>query len=284
MEAKLLAAAILVLMFALPSRAVAENSSSDHKSAVLCDQTDYVAYRTCVHEAKRHKRQLLVPSHLAANLTLNANDTTPTGVNTTLHCQRLNFDCRIACDNDTNCESRCPVCPLNVSQLAADQVDYRTVVVESPNGSEQRFQVSWSALCIMHYFLLYLESLIIPTPRIPLSHQGSHPSRPQHHHHHPADQHPQQHQSHSNSHQCDHQQREQHQSARQSNRRRRRRRLRPRPDGRRHRLLSGRPAAHLSHLVGRPALPQSARSPLRRHDLQGARHARARATPVQPGR
>lgn len=143
MDVKHLAAAILVLIFALPIRAAVPNTSD--QSAVTCDQTDYIAYRTCVHEARRHKRQLLVPAAVAANQTLvqyNVNDTTPANATVTLHCQRLNFDCRIACGSDSGCESRCPVCPLIVDQLAESGQDFRTVVLESAGGGEERFEVS----------------------------------------------------------------------------------------------------------------------------------------------
>lgn len=106
-----------------------------------CEQTEYAAYRDCVHAAARHKRQLSASSVII-------NGTTPVVVVATLNstepvievnCRRLNFDCLIGCRNVTSCERLCPVCPLEADQLNAD---YRTVVLETADGNQERFKVS----------------------------------------------------------------------------------------------------------------------------------------------
>lgn len=94
----------------------------------LCDQTEYEAYKACVHnESKnevRKKRQSPCPQNNLESL-----------ISIKENCQRANFDCRITCGDDANCQSQCPVCPLNVDELIASNNStgegHRTIIVEN---------------------------------------------------------------------------------------------------------------------------------------------------------
>lgn len=100
-----------------------------------CDQTEYEAYKECVHNESnnevRKKRQAPCPlSNLESLLSIKEN------------CQRANFDCRITCGEDESCQSQCPVCPLNVDELIATSInntgeDHRTIIVESENNVDK---------------------------------------------------------------------------------------------------------------------------------------------------
>lgn len=121
------------------SSAASASRSPSPAAPQICEQTDYIAYRECVHEARRHKRQLLataavLPADQQQNATAH-----------TLHCQRLHFDCRIACADVEPCERRCPICPIGGVTVEEGPVvlpDLRTVVIEQGNGHEERFQVN----------------------------------------------------------------------------------------------------------------------------------------------
>lgn len=102
----------------------------------FCDQTNYEAYKECVHnEAKievRTKRQSPCPvqNHLESLISIKES------------CQRANFDCRIACGEDEQCQSQCPVCPINVDELIASNngsggEGYRTIIVESDQNVDK---------------------------------------------------------------------------------------------------------------------------------------------------
>lgn len=191
MWSAVIAAALAVLSVAVALPQVAGLEKTAAADTTSCQQHEYTAYRDCVH-ATRYKRQLLDAKHHTPTATTNSSSPP------TVHCQRLNWDCRIACANNSKCESLCPVCPLNMAQLSAD--DLRTVVIESADGQHERFQVSG----VQHSSRIRLGSLICHSLSL-----GAHRSRSQHHDHHSAHQHPEQHQSHSHSHQCHHQQCEQ---------------------------------------------------------------------------
>lgn len=159
----LLAGSLVILL------AIHVQSSSDVWSE--CNQTEYSAYRSCVHN--RLKRQSnattsaetpastknetddvvetisLPESSITTNISSNyiALNSTAAIVNATVDpssltllptCTRLNYNCLIGCANDTNCENKCPKCPLNAGQVSHD---YQTVVLESIDGKTEQFQV-----------------------------------------------------------------------------------------------------------------------------------------------
>lgn len=142
MEIHLVVLAIVLVMLAtLPN---ASASSADE--FMDCNQTEYTAYRECVHN--RYRRQLNGTT-FADDRHIILNSTEPivsavinsTGSQSLLTgCKRLNFDCRIVCANDTECEKSCPVCPLNAAQVSQD---YQTVVLETVDGETEQFQVNY---------------------------------------------------------------------------------------------------------------------------------------------
>lgn len=93
-----------------------------------CDQTDYESYKECVHNeiknSVRRKRQSPCPQNNLESL-----------ISIKENCQRANFDCRIKCGEDENCQGQCPVCPINVDELIASNNGtgdgHRTIIVES---------------------------------------------------------------------------------------------------------------------------------------------------------
>lgn len=99
-----------------------------------CDQTDYEAYKQCIHnESKnevRKKRQSPCPQNNLESL-----------ISIKENCQRANFDCRIACGEDEKCQSQCPVCPINVDELIASSNStgegHRTIIVESDQNVDK---------------------------------------------------------------------------------------------------------------------------------------------------
>ncbi|XP_037047568.1 uncharacterized protein LOC119082218 [Bradysia coprophila] len=93
-----------------------------------CNQTEYEAYKECVHnESKndvRKRRQSPCPQNNLESL-----------VSIKENCKRANFDCRIGCGDDENCQAQCPVCPINVDELIASNnstdESHRTIIVEN---------------------------------------------------------------------------------------------------------------------------------------------------------
>lgn len=153
----LLAGSLVILL------AIFVQSSEDVWSE--CNQTEYSAYRECIHN--RQKRQLnatatdttdkqqtdveaislpiaTVTTNSSANyIVLNStasiiNATDDSTLTLLPTCTRLNYNCLISCENDTNCENKCPKCPLNADQVSHD---YQTVVLESIDGKTEQFQV-----------------------------------------------------------------------------------------------------------------------------------------------
>lgn len=118
--------AVLLILVKLAKSAPDPCMLESEESA--CDQTDYEAYKECVHnELKnevRRKRQSPCPQNNLESL-----------VSIKENCQRANFDCRIGCGNDENCQSQCPVCPINVDELIASNNNteemHRTIIVEN---------------------------------------------------------------------------------------------------------------------------------------------------------
>lgn len=107
-----------------------------------CNQIEYEAYKECVHnESKnevRKRRQLPCPQNNLESL-----------VSIKENCTRANFDCRIYCNDDENCQSQCPVCPINVDELIASNNNtngesHRTIIVENDQNVD-KFETSNAA-------------------------------------------------------------------------------------------------------------------------------------------
>lgn len=146
--------ALVTFAFAISAVQAAATLPIDAGGVGGCQQTEYLAYRDCVHAVARRKRQS--PAELVSSYA-DAHNTTESAANAKLielpklRCEHLNFGCRIACGNDTNCESLCPVCPLNVDDEgyaggvvagSGAAADLRTVVIENADGRNEQFQVS----------------------------------------------------------------------------------------------------------------------------------------------
>lgn len=125
--------AVLLLIVKLTNSAPDPCSLELNESS--CDQTEYEAYKECVHnESKndvRKKRQSPCPQNNLESL-----------ISIKENCQRANFDCRITCGEDENCQNQCPVCPINVDELIAASgnntgEDHRTIVVESDQNVDK---------------------------------------------------------------------------------------------------------------------------------------------------
>lgn len=130
--------AVLFIMFKLAKSAPDPCNILEEST---CDQTEYEAYKECIHnESKnevRKRRQLPCPQNNLESL-----------VSIKENCQRANFDCRIKCNDDPNCQALCPVCPINVDELIASNNNtgesHRTIIVENDQNVD-KFQTNSAA-------------------------------------------------------------------------------------------------------------------------------------------
>lgn len=125
----------LVLLLIVKLAKAAPDPCTLESEESACDQTEYEAYKECIHNEsknevrkKRQSGQSPCPQNNLESL-----------VSIKENCQRANFDCRIACSEDESCQSQCPVCPINVDELIASNTgeSHRTIIVENDQNVEK---------------------------------------------------------------------------------------------------------------------------------------------------